>query len=433
MNLFDDQPDENRPHATSRQGKVLQPLSDDLKSSVPVIPASQSTPASSYKPAADMSGSTGNPAVSMLRQKINNLYANEPSAIEEMAEAKAQGRHSKHQKFMLELSDSGRSFAEIQTAWHNYYLALPDKEKHEVWQEFYSNHAKASGTAQKPAPVHSQAPVRPARKKSKRARTTDNRSVAEVKSQLLSNVSRRSSAPAGRGKSLLFGLGMGMVVLVILSFGFFNERFIAPFITPSRTVSSTPIIVDPDITTISPEPKIIIPKINVEVPVIYDEPSISEDAVQRALEQGTLHYPITSLPGESGNGAIFGHSSSNIFNSGQYKFAFVLLRKLEVGDTFMIQKDSKRYVYKVFDKKVVPPTDISVLNPIEGRASTMSLITCDPPGSSANRLVVIGEQISPNPSSNIASTADIQSASLPEELPSDAPTLWQRMFGWLSS
>ncbi|HEU4608118.1 MAG TPA: class E sortase, partial [Chitinophagaceae bacterium] len=155
--------------------------------------------------------------------------------------------------------------------------------------------------------------------------------------------------------------------------------------------------------------------------------------VQRALEGGVLHYATTPDPGELGNGAIFGHSSNNILNKGKYKFAFVLLKRLENGDTFYLQKDGKRYVYKVFDKKIVKPDDVSVLNSIEGRPATFSLITCDPPGTSINRLIVTGEQISPNPAANVASHVKQNNAEKPAVLPSNSPSLWSRLWGWLSS
>ncbi len=225
--------------------------------------------------------------------------------------------------------------------------------------------------------------------------------------------------------------GCGLIVVVILLFSFFNERFLAPFITPSRTVSDTQIIIDPSSTTAGPNPEIIIPKINVEIPVIYSEPSIEDHAVQRALQDGVLHYATTPNPGEVGNGTIFGHSSNNILNQGKYKFAFVLLQRLETGDTFILQKDSKRYVYRVFAKKVVKPEDVSVLEDSQGKPATFTLITCDPPGTSLNRLVVTGEQITPDPSSNIASSAT-GNQSKPKVLPSNSPSLWQRFTNWIA-
>lgn len=390
------------------------------------------------EPLPEQTGKDDNPAVDLIRQKIGGLYTEEPDAKEELAEAKAAGKkRSKHQQFLYEISQSGKPLAEIQNAWHTYYQELSDKDKHEVWQEFYEEHQ----------PKHTKAEPHHAETKSSKPMVhpqahahvvtdtpaTDLRSVADVKKQLLSRIKQRgTTAKKGHFQSLLFGLGMGSIAVVFLLFGFFNERFIAPFITPSKSVSNSPIIIDPATTTVGSAPTVLIPKINAELPVVYDEPSVSEAAVQKALERGVLHYATTPGPGELGNGVIFGHSSNNILNKGQYKFAFVLLHRLEIGDTFMIQKDSKRYIYRVFDKKVVKPTEVAVLGKTT-KPATFTLITCDPPGTSINRLVVVGEQISPDPASNIASTIPQDQATQPQELPSNSPSLWQRITSWFTS
>jgi sortase A len=372
-------------------------------------------------------------ALDLLRSKINTIYRDEPGAKEEIQEAEAAGtRRSKHQQYMYELSTSGRSLADIQTAWHQYYIELPEAEKHEVWQEFYAQHTSSSA----PRAQDNVGPkvLPPQQTPATTLNDKDKRTVADVKKQLLSNVrgNNKKLSKKHHFKSLAFGLGLGGFMILVFLFGFFNERFIAPFITPSKSVSNTPLIIDPSTTAVGPEPKIIIPKINVEIPVVYDEPSIAEASVQKALERGVLHYATTSNPGETGSGVIFGHSSNNILNKGKYKFAFVLLKKLEVGDTFIIHKDGKRYVYKVTEKKVVKPTDVSVLNP-QTSTPSMTLITCDPPGTSINRLVVVGEQISPDPGTNVASSTKTDSSTEAAVLPGNAPSLWQRFKDWISS
>lgn len=411
--------DPSRYNLPAKHGKSVEPVHDNV--------VQDDTPTN-----------TGtNEAVTMLRNKIDKLYTKEPDVKEEMAEAESAGlQRSKHQQFMHELSTSGKSLAEIQTAWHQYYQDLPNDEKHQVWQEFYAEHSRAAQYAASkpntPGQTVEQAVQhkRPSRHTAKHHE--ESRTVEAIKSELLNRIGSRKPAKRGHaGHSLLFGLAMGSIVAVVMLFSFFNERFIAPFITPSRSVSNTPIIIDPSTTVVGPESKIIIPKINVEIPIIFDEESVDERAIQRALEEGVIHYSTTSNPGELGNGAIFGHSSNNILNKGKYKFAFVLLKRLEPGDVFYVQKGGKRYAYRVYKKNVVSPGEISVLGN-QDKPSTMSLITCDPPGTSINRLVVVGEQISPDPGANIASSA-IQDAPAPTVLPSNAPSLWSRITNWLSS
>lgn len=480
-----------------RHGKVIQPLSSSLSlydtpgmpspsPSTPQQPAATpvvsphtppTQPQTVVHPTATAQPTSTppteeNPAIELIRKKLNDLYDKEPNAKEEKQEVEHLSTRSKHQQFMHDLSQSGKSLAEIQIAWHSYYANLPDHEKHEVWHEFYANHGQAAETVQ-PVSQHRQEPQEPlpqigqhnpdpiaipsrehiphhkaginttieptepkpqpkgAKKPRKTASHKDTRTAAEVKKQLLSTVHTRSKRKQNAHlQSLFFGLSMGLVVIVVLLFGFFNERFIAPFMTPSRAVSNTPIIIDPNSAAVGKDPLIIIPKINVEIPVVYDEPSIEEAKIQAGLERGVVHYATTASPGEKGNGVIFGHSANNILNKGKYKFAFVLLKRLELGDTFYIHKDGKRYVYKVFDKKIVPPTDVSVLNAGD-KPATMTLITCDPPGTSLNRLVVVGEQISPDPNTNTASTAKpSDTAGTPSSLPSEGQTLWDRVRSW---
>jgi LPXTG-site transpeptidase (sortase) family protein len=262
-------------------------------------------------------------------------------------------------------------------------------------------------------------------------RPDDTRSFATIKRQVAKRAQASYNAHAKARQhvqSLVFGLGLGSLVIVVLLFSFFNEMVIAPFIHPNAHAEATPIILNTDGIAPSDKNEVIIPKINVELPVVYSS-STNDDDIENNLEDGIVHYPTTSLPGQGGNAAFFGHSSNNIFNKGQYKFAFVLLHELEPGDIFYITYNGKAYAYKVFQKKIVEPTEIGVLNPVADKPATATLITCDPPGTSLHRLVVWGEQITPDPTGN--STAPVQqTASVPAQLPSNSPSLWHRITGW---
>ncbi len=376
-------------------------------------------------------------AADLIRKKLDDLYANEGPKTEALKGVEAARARSRHQQFMLDLSKSGKSLAEIQIAWHKYYEGLSDQAKHEVWKEFYETNNQSAHfalTQAKPEPAVPQQPINLPKplEVSKPVQpishdTHKPSSVSEVKKRLLKTARpKRKLSAKQHFQSVFFGLGLGAFVVLIFMFSFFNERFIAPFISPSHQVSSTPIIG----TGSAPksEHNVIIPKINVDIPVVYDEPSIEDGAIQKALQRGAVHYATTSSPGQKGNAVIFGHSSNNIFNPGNYKFAFTLLSRVSIGDIFYLTKDGTRYTYKIYQKEVVPPTEVSVLDNTNKVASA-TLITCDPPGTSSHRLVVIGEQISPDPSIDKASTA-IKSSRLPTIIPSNAPSLWQRIKNW---
>ncbi len=370
-------------------------------------------------------------AADVIRQKVARVYAEEPVAAQELTEAKAESApgRSKHQQFMYELGTSGKTLAVIQTEWHNYYQGLSDRAKHQVWQEFYDSQALLTGQAASHGPgaadaqalaQHKQQAARPRPRK-----LLDARSADEVQAAIRHKVTAGGQLKVKHHlQSLLFGLSMGALVVIIFLFGFFNEVIIAPFIQPSRASASTPIIIGSNSVAPTPTPEVIIPKINVQIPVDYSETSTNENDIENDLQSGVVHYPTTVMPGQQGNTAFFGHSSNNIFNKGRYKFAFVLLHTLVPGDTFYLTYNNTVYVYKVISRDIVDPSDVGVLGPVTGQTATATLITCDPPGTSLHRLVVVGQQISPDPSGNVAATTAAATASAPTTLPGNGPTAW---------
>jgi LPXTG-site transpeptidase (sortase) family protein len=363
-------------------------------------------------------------AAEIIRHKLDNLYAAEPDATEELRESNAVRHLSKHQKFMHELGTSGKDLATIQTQWHAYYQSLPDNEKHQVWSEFYSSHSAVTNQVLVAAPAPKA--TSPIEKKTPRShkKPTDTRSVRDVRETIRHNVSGGGKLTAKHHiQALLFGLGVGGILIIILLFGLFNEVVLAPLYQPSRHASATPLILDSSGAAPTDKTEVIIPKINLEVPVDYSIASVDETNIQDGLERGIVHYPTTANPGENGNAAFFGHSSSNIFNKGKYKFAFVLLHAITPGDTFYITYNKKIYVYKVISRTVVDPGDVSVLNPIDGQAATATLITCDPPGTSFRRLIIVGQQISPDPSGNqVAKAPSNDLNATPVSLPGNGQT-----------
>lgn len=383
-----------------------------------------------------------NEAANLIREKLNRIYAEEPDPMQEASESEAVPLRSKHQQFMHDLTHSGKDLATIQTEWHNYYINLPDIERRQVWEEFYASNitkpaiVASTSTPSTPATVNDNQAlaehkhgVTTKRKRPPTPKIRDARSAKEVQTAIKNAVTAGGTLKAKHQiQSLAFGLGMGFLVVFIFLFGFFNQVIIAPFIQPSRNITATPVILGSS--TISPTatPEVIIPKINVEIPVNYKQMTTSEVAIENDLEHGVVHYPTTVDPGQIGNAAYFGHSSNNILNPGKYKFAFVLLHTIVPGDTFYLTYQGKVYIYKVIIRKIVSPSDVSVLNSVPGQIATATLITCDPPGTSLNRLVVVGKQISPNPANNTAPPApSVNAPTVGKTLPGNGPSLWSRV------
>ncbi len=151
----------------------------------------------------------------------------------------------------------------------------------------------------------------------------------------------------------------------------------------------------PIVTTPAPisdvRPRIVIPKLGIEAPVVYDADTEDEALFQKLLERGVVHYPFTAKPNATGNTVIFGHSSNNWFAPGDYKSIFATLDKAEVNDTVELYYEGIRYTYLVKDQKIVKPSDISVLQPSTN--AKLTLITCWPVGTAANRLIITADKL----------------------------------------
>ena len=373
-----------------------------------------------------------NPAADLIRQKIDQLYDSEPSAIEEQKEIESSGTHSKHQKFIAELSASDESLASIQQTCHEYYQSLPENEKHQVWQEYYEQHSRAKKLAKQKEIEAISLSENPKSASHKHDESAE--SMADLKHKVLNKVNAGGKLKAKHHvKSIVFALSFASFITLVLFFITNNQRFITPFIQPSQKVAAAPFITDGS--SVGPETKIIIPKLNLEANIVIEDFDPADyNATWDILEKGVVMYPNTGVPGEKDrNPVFFGHSSNNIFNHGVAKFVFVRLHELEIGDTYAINYKGTQYVYKVFGRYVVDKTAVEYLDklPAEyGKVAMSTLITCDPPGTGYKRLILQGEQISPNPSENAAPKALTQNTSTPAEVPSNAPSLLERLFNW---
>lgn len=149
-----------------------------------------------------------------------------------------------------------------------------------------------------------------------------------------------------------------------------------------------------------PDTRIIIPKIGKNIPIVQisddsrreeDWERLEED-IQIGLQDGVVHYPGTAEPGQFGNAFITGHSSYYPWDNGRYKDVFAALHDLEVGDEYYIFHKGKKYQYIIRERKVVKPSDVSVLEQ-DTTKRTSTLMTCTPIGTTARRLILQAEQL----------------------------------------
>ena len=224
-------------------------------------------------------------------------------------------------------------------------------------------------------------------------------------------------------------------VLVLLAFVFLQYNRVlfgmaAAYTTPGN-VDPQNIIVNPSSdAAVGPESRLIIPKLNVDVPIIYGVNAADHNAQMKAMEKGAAHFSIAganAVPGQVGNAVFSAHSSNDAFAPGDYKFVFAQNEKLVKDDIMYMHYQGKRYTYAVTKKEVVMPNEVSRVQ-IQTDKPMLTLISCVPLGTAEKRLLVFAEQISPDPSGATKSTEPVstQSAAIPGK---PSPTLLERLFG----
>ncbi len=135
-----------------------------------------------------------------------------------------------------------------------------------------------------------------------------------------------------------------------------------------------------------------IPKINAHANVIANVDPGNKEAYMNALQKGVAQAMGTYFPGQGKTIFMFAHSTDAPWNIARYNAVFYLLPKLEIGDQITVYFADHKYVYVVEQKFVTSATDTSWLND-KGLGERLVLQTCDPPGTSWNRLLIIAKPV----------------------------------------
>jgi len=198
----------------------------------------------------------------------------------------------------------------------------------------------------------------------------------------------------------------GFVVLVVGLLLEYNQTITSNFmayVAPSGGRETSIQTIDFTVTAnVHENPTLMIPKLNVEVPVLFGIAN-DVDSMQVAMSSGVANFYTSvssAMPGQIGNFAVSGHSAGNIYDYGNdYKFIFSGLTRLGEGDMIYMDYNGQRYSYRVQGTSTVDPSDVAELARISGNnpgKPMITLITCTPLGTSRFRLLVYGEQIYPD-------------------------------------
>jgi sortase A len=119
---------------------------------------------------------------------------------------------------------------------------------------------------------------------------------------------------------------------------------------------------------------------------------IVEGTTVADLKTGPGHYPDSGEAGGDGNLGIAGHRTT-------YGAPFWSLEELTDGDTIhVVDREGVEWVYAYREQRIVQPSDVWVVedvDPIDLDAPTITLTTCHPRTSAAQRLIAWGELVGP--------------------------------------
>lgn len=308
------------------------------------------------------------------------------------------------------------------------------KKYHSAWQEYYQKYYQHYYTGY----VHKvlqerdsqqSGPTEPA----DAANTSDKKKeMSRLRQQIVTKA--RNSAKKARGSRHFIPLAAAICVVLVFAFLQYNRVLfgtVQAYVSPGA-IDPNNVVIDPatDV-AVGPDPKLVIPKINVNVPVIYNI-GADEKSQLEAMKHGVAHWPggdaAKSVPGQAGNTVVAGHSSNDLFEVSDYKFVFVQLEKLEAGDSIYMNYQGKRYTYSVVKKDIILPIG-QWQNIIKATDKPMLvLVTCWPVGTAQKRLLVTAEQIAPDPTEVAPAPAPTETVETTEGMTGNSPSFFDWLF-----
>jgi sortase A len=370
----------------------------------------------------------------LARERVLSSYTKRVEQIvvaQEQQSAQPAAQHPAKQPEAPGTNVDPDTWKQYHTAWATYY----QKYYHEYYTKAASNFAKterqkAEEKAREAAEAHAEAER--LRKKHEQPLTPAQKIRADIRARASGHFEKI------RKSHHFVPILVGLAIVLAVVFLEYNRNIAAPilaYISPGN-VSATEIAeIDPTVTTdIGADTTLIIPKLNVQVPLHLGIPNDSA-SVNAAMANGVAQFAIpgaNAMPGQIGNLVISGHSASDVYSSNQYKFIFAGLPRLEGKDLIYINYQSKRYTYAVTSTRVVNPNEVEALTEHQDKP-ILTLITCVPLGTSRNRLLVFAEQINPDPD---AATAPAETPTEPQvtqaDLPANPPTFFENVWYWLT-
>ena len=190
----------------------------------------------------------------------------------------------------------------------------------------------------------------------------------------------KSKRLANKTKPFSYHLGNFLIIISLFLLAFTVFPIISVYLFPPKTIPVEELKGD----------YVTIPKISAQAPLIFNVDPTRESIYQEVLKRGVAHAKGTALPEENGTVFLFAHSSGNPLEISNYNTVFLKLGKLEKGDEIFVNKDGKIYKYKVFDEKIVWPTEVKYLGETKDQ---LIVQTCWPIGTDFKRLLIFATPV----------------------------------------
>ena len=306
------------------------------------------------------------------------------------------------------------------------------KRYHAAWQNYYQKYYETYYSVALEQQKNQAANIQPEVVEELTESQKKERALAKFKKDI--SAKARQQTEKIRKSRHFVPIFSAIIVVVLFLFLQYNRLIFASveaYVAPGNSNAVQAIYSPNSSNSVSQEPKLIIPKINVDVPVVY---GVGNDNISqlRAMEKGVAHFSIpgaNAVPGQNGNTVLSGHSSNDLFDKGDYKFIFAQLDKLKQGDVIYANYNGKRYTYNVTRTEVVMPNQVNRVQ-IGTDKPMLTLITCVPLGTAEKRLLVFAEQVSPDPNSAEKPTEQNSSENKEVTLPRNSLTFFERLFSW---
>lgn len=196
---------------------------------------------------------------------------------------------------------------------------------------------------------------------------------------------------------------LGVVAYARYEAANFPNEELAPELRPSARVpvaaqeappAPEPTLAPAPVRTYPPPEHITIPAIGVDSVIVPVGIVVNKDGELEweTPKHAVGHHQGTATPGTIGNVVLSGHISSPIRREGN---VFNRLPEVRLGDEVVLTTPEGVYTYQVVSRRVVEPTEVSVLDPTP--TPTLTLLTCYPDLIYTHRLVLRAEPVAFTP------------------------------------